>query len=276
MPPVKLHSAVTVDIMASNTVLSPSSSPVSSLPFNPRSKAARRFHVLLRGFLLAGLSAGLLVTTLRAEPTDDLSQLESEIVRQHNLARQDPALYATYLEALLPLFDDKILREPGRIALRTSEGASAVREAIRFLKKASSAGQFQLSRGMSQAARDHVQDIGASGSVEHQGRDGSQPSDRVNRHGRWGKTVGENMAFGAFREDDARMLVMQLLIDDGVSSRGHRSNIFNAQFQTIGVSCGPHASYDETCVIDYAGSYQENSQPPASPALEASPRPKTR
>lgn len=267
MPPVHLHLGATVDIMASNLV----SSLVLSLAFNPPTRAPRRFHPLLRGLLLASLFAPFFATNLHAEPTDYLSQLESEIVRQHNLARRDPALYATYLEALLPLFDGKILREPGRIALRTSEGASAVREAIRFLKKASSASRFQPSRGMSQAARDHVQDIGASGSVEHEGRDGSQPWDRVNRHGRWGETVGENMAFGAFRPEDARTVVMQLLIDDGVSSRGHRTNIFNPRFHTIGVSCGSHASYDETCVIDYAGSYEENSQPPASPALEAAP-----
>jgi uncharacterized protein YkwD len=211
----------------------------------------------------------LFATSLHAEPTGHLSQLESEIVRQHNLARQDPSRYATYLEALLPLFDGKILREPGKIALRTSEGASAVREAIRFLKKAGSAGRFQFSRGMSQAARDHVKDIGASGSFEHEGRDGSQPWDRVSRHGRWGVTVGENMAFGAFRPEDGRMVVMQLLIDDGVASRGHRTNIFNTQFKAIGVSCGPHTSHDATCVIDYAGSFEENAQQPASPAAEA-------
>ncbi|MBW2391562.1 MAG: hypothetical protein JRG89_24480 [Deltaproteobacteria bacterium] len=95
------------------------------------------------------------------------------------------------------------MREPGKIGLRTSEGASAVREAIRFLKKVGSASGFQLSKGMSRAARDHVQDIGESGSFEHEGRDGSQPWDRVSRHGRWGVTVGENMAFGAFRPEEA-------------------------------------------------------------------------
>lgn len=242
---------------------------VSSRAFNPRTKPPRQFHALLRGLVLVSLSAAFFATKLHAEPTDYLSPLESEIVRQHNLARREPALYATYLEALLPFFDGKILREPGSIALRTSEGASAVREAIRFLKQANSASRFQPSRGMSQAAREHVQDIGASGSVEHQGRDGSQPWDRVNRHGRWGETIGENMAFGAFRPQDARTVVMQLLIDDGVSSRGHRANIFNRQFHAIGVSCGTHARYHETCVIDYAGSYQENSQQPASPAPEA-------
>ncbi len=234
-------------------------------------QAPRRIHALSRGLLLASLSAPLFVASLHAEPTDYLSQFENEIVRQHNLVRQDPALYATHLEALLPLFDGKILREPGKIALRTREGAPAVREAIRFLKMASRASRFQPSRGMSQAARDHVQDIGASGSVEHTGRDGSQPWDRVNRHGRWGITVGENMAFGAFPPEDARTVVIQLLIDDGVPGRGHRTNIFNTQFQVIGVSCGPHTSYDDTCVIDYAGSYEENSQPPASPAREAAP-----
>ena len=231
----------------------------------------RGIPALFRGLLLASLSAPLFVTPLRAEPPDYLSQLEGEIVRQHNLLRKDPEHYAAYLEALLPLFDGKLLRQPGRTPLRTSEGASAVREAIRFLKETGSAGRFRPSRGMSQAARDHVGDIGASGSAEHEGQDGSLPWDRVNRHGRWRQAIGENMAFGAFRQEDAQMVVMQLVIDDGVSGRGHRNNIFNPKFRAIGVSCGPHARYDVTCVIDYAGSYQENSQRPASPAFEAAP-----
>ena len=41
------------------------------------------------------------------------------------------------------------------------------------------------------------------------------------------------------------------LIDDGVPSRGHRTNIMNPDFTHLGVSCGCHKSYGEMCCFNY-------------------------
>ena len=91
----------------------------------------------------------------------------------------------------------------------------------------------------------------------HVGTDGSNPWDRVNRYGSWLITIGENIAYGTYESDDARDVVMQLIIDDGVRTRGHRDNIFNAEFQVIGVSCGEHTTFGSMCVMVYAGGYHE-------------------
>jgi uncharacterized protein YkwD len=190
---------------------------------------------------------------------DYLTKLEHEIVLEHNLARTDPAAYAKYLEEWLPYFEADLLKRPGRIALQTLEGPRAVEEAIDFLRAAEPVGTMCPSSGMSRAARDHVIDLGADGETSHTGEDGSKPPDRVNRYGRWRVSLAENIAFGHYRESDARTVVMQLLIDDGVPNREHRINIFNAVFTMVGVSCGPHVTYEAMCVVAYAGGYDEAS-----------------
>ncbi len=58
--------------------------------------------------------------------------------------------------------------------------------------------------------------------------------------------------YGSTTGDD---VIMALVIDDGVLSRGHRTNIFNADFGTCGIATGPHTKYDPMSVIGYAGTY---------------------
>jgi LCP family protein required for cell wall assembly len=48
-------------------------------------------------------------------------------------------------------------------------------------------------------------------------------------------------------------VILQLAIDDGVSSRGHRENIFSTDFTVMGCFTGPHKAYQSQTVIDYIG-----------------------
>ena len=60
---------------------------------------------------------------------------------------------------------------------------------------------------------------------------------------------GENLSFSDV--DGSEDAVLQLLIDDGVSDRGHRKNILNNKFTHGGVSCGCHTEYVEMWCFAY-------------------------
>jgi uncharacterized protein YkwD len=185
-----------------------------------------------------------------------LSPLENAVVYEINMARTAPKDYTSLLEQSKKYYDKKILRLPGKTPILTKEGVRAVVEAIRFLPSTQPPLPLIPSEGMSLGARDHVKDQASSGTGQHTGSDGSQPSNRVNRYGTWEKSIGENISYGS---NQARDIVMGLIIDDGIPSRGHRKNIFNPDFRVIGVACSPHPTYRTVCVITFAGRYKEKS-----------------
>lgn len=185
-----------------------------------------------------------------------LTAVEKAIVQEVNLARTDPRRYATFVEEVRRSYDGKRLIRPGDIPLVTQEGAKAAEEAIRFLRKQKPLATLAASQGMSLAARDHVKDQGPSGKTGHDGSDGSQPWDRVSRYGTWESKTAENIAYG---HDEAREIVIALIIDDGVKSRGHRKNIFDPELRIIGVAVGSHAKFGTMCVMTFAGGFLEKS-----------------
>jgi uncharacterized protein YkwD len=177
----------------------------------------------------------------------------SEVVREMNLARQNPALYASFIEELRGQMQGNLLVRPGRIPLRTKEGIRALDDAIRFLRSAAPQAPLAFSPGMSRAAAEHCAGQ-AGGGMSHRGRDGSNTGERINRYGMWSGTWGENIACG---RSSAREIVIALIIDDGLRSRKHRKNIFSTAFNYAGAAVGPHATYRTICSIAFAASYTE-------------------
>jgi hypothetical protein len=186
----------------------------------------------------------------------NLSPLEEGVINEMNLARTNPVAYADLLEKRRSFYKGNRLELPGEIPLITSEGVSAVNEAIRFLRSASPLPPFSASSGMSRGAKDHAKNQGPSGDVGHVGNDGSTSERRLERYGSWGCKWGENISYGP---NTAREVVIQLITDDGQPDRGHRDSIFNPDFQVTGVGCGSHAQYRAMCVIPFASGYVERS-----------------
>jgi uncharacterized protein YkwD len=188
--------------------------------------------------------------------------LEKAIVREQNLARHSPRLYADFLEATLAYFDGNIVTIPGMPPERTREGRSAVVEAIAFLREVRPVGLLEVSGGLKLGAMDHVADHGWRGMVGHVGTDSSQVWDRVSRYGMWIRGIGENIAYGPYSSGiNARVVVSQLIVDDGVADRGHRIALFDPGYTKTGVSCGAHSVYGAMCVVTYAIDYNKNQGP---------------
>ena len=142
--------------------------------------------------------------------------------------------------------------DPAKYAelLKERKESAAVKEAIHALKRTAPRPELERSEALESAARDHVRDIGPKGLVQHKGRDGSQPVDRMARHGIKRTAVAEVISFGP---SQARDVVIQLVIDEGVKDRGHRKILLDPEFRFAGAACGPHKVYGTMCVIDLAG-----------------------
>ncbi len=164
------------------------------------------------------------------------------VLRELNLARQNPSLYAEFVAEARPHF----MIEHGR----------SVDEAVRFLKKTRPLPPLTLSQGLSHAAADHCADQ-IAGQLGHEGGDRSHGGERISRYGSWTTTWGENISYS---RKTAREVVVALIIDDGTRSRGHRKNIFNPKFNYAGAGFGPHARYRTVCTIDFAGGYAERAE----------------
>jgi Cysteine-rich secretory protein family len=177
------------------------------------------------------------------------------VVREMNLARQHPDVYAGYLEEVRVHFRGDFLVLPGRTILRSRDGVAAIDEAIRFLRRVRPMAPLAISPGISLAAAEHVADQ-AAGAFGQAGSDHSNPGDRMNRHGTWSALWGENISYG---KATARDVVIALILDDGLRSRKHRKNIFNPAFNYAGAVIGPHARYGTVCSIDFAGDYVESA-----------------
>lgn len=185
-----------------------------------------------------------------------MSGVEKDVVLEMNKVRTNPKKYAElYIEPKLKYFYGKNYSVPGKITMVTQEGAAAVNACAAALKSARGASMLSPEQGLTKAVYDHAADQGKTGQTGHGGSDKSSPFTRISRYGKSGNTAGENISYG---ENTGREIVCQLLIDDGVPSRGHRTNIMNGAYTQTGVGVGTHPQYRYMCAIVYANGYISN------------------
>jgi uncharacterized protein YkwD len=187
---------------------------------------------------------------LGALPASAAIPLERKVLREMNAARHNPKNLIPPLLRRLPRFVGKEYHSPGaRSIIVTEEGAAAVNDALAFLKRQRPLPPLSWSDSLAASAAELVEAQEHSGKTGH-GQGKRAMEKRIGRHLKWEGSIGEDISYGP---DDGREVVLQLIIDDGVPSRGHRANIFSAGFRLAGVACGPHPVFGTVCVIDFAG-----------------------
>ena len=182
-----------------------------------------------------------------------MSVLEQDVFHEINVARTQPGLYAEIIAAeQANIGADGHLSRKGQAPLRLNEGSAAYLEAAAALLAQPVLQALSSSPiGMVAAARSHATDL-APGRSGHTGSDGSTAGSRLNKNGRWDGTCLECITYGS---EAARHIVVSLLVDDGVPSRGHRNNLLHNGVTACGVAVGRHTVHKVCCVITLAGSY---------------------
>lgn len=175
-------------------------------------------------------------------------EIEEQVAIEHNRIRKDPNSYIVKLQDYQKHFREKVLHQPGEDPIQTYEGKEAIELAIQFLKTQKPVGELIYNKNISKACKDHVNDIGPKGFTSHEGSDGKNISDRIEKYCEWDGACAESIDFG-FK--NAENIIMNLLIDDGVKERYQRKNLFHPELKYVGVAAGPHKDYGILVVVGY-------------------------
>lgn len=186
----------------------------------------------------------------------DSQNISYQVFQELNVLRRNPVQYTAKLRNHLSKFRGNLIHNSSGPLIRTQEGPSAVQECIDCLLKTSPLPEFTWSSELALAAQDHCDDCGPAGVFGHTGANGSTMDDRISRHCNWEVTIGENISYGT---DTAEDIVIQLMVDDGVPSRGHRINILKPSFRCVGIGFGPHSQMRTICTMDFAGGVSSKS-----------------
>ena len=188
-----------------------------------------------------------------------------DIVAEINYMRACPQEYASKrLTPRLKNFNGLDYRQNPKRLIATKEGAAPCIECIEVLKKQKPLLPLTMDYVLCKAAAMHVEDQMQTGRTGHVGSDGSHSYDRIERAGFKGTKMGENITYGCFDPID---IVAEMMIDDGVPDRGHRSLLLDPVYDRIGLAYaqGKKVAYGAICVVDMGctGARQQNTEPPS-------------
>lgn len=155
--------------------------------------------------------------------TSYINSMDKEMIKEINFVRQYPKVYASIIANYLSN-ESKSWR-----GLNKDEYDAGL-ELIDELKSMKPSQLLYPNKCVYEAAKKHAKDCKDRGFKDHTGSDGSSPFSRISNFCQ-GLKGNENLVGGV---KSVRTLVVQLLIDSGISSRGHRYNMLNPDWKYIG------------------------------------------
>lgn len=154
-----------------------------------------------------------------------MTAVEKRMIVEVNLARAYPRVYAQIISTYL---DDKA---NGPFGLVFDDYVAGM-ELIEELNAAEPMSILKPMQCVYDAAKKHGIDCDKRGFQDHTGSDGSDPWDRILGACKELKYGNENLQGGG--TSNPREAVISLLIDGGISNRGHRYNMLDTQWVYIG------------------------------------------
>lgn len=184
--------------------------------------------------------------------------MKQQIVQELNWLRTKPLEVIEALRERLAQYKGKDYFPPARqgASVVTKEGTAVVEEAIEYVRGLETMDGVgnRSEEGLALAAEDHIADIGQTGTASHTSSDGMSSAERASQYGYYG-LFGECLWYGSDLAD-ARTIILDLIVDDGVASRGHRKGVLNPRYDTVGVAYGPHATFGRMAAIEFAKSWE--------------------
>lgn len=151
-----------------------------------------------------------------------MNSQEMEMVNEINLLRGNPSGYIQYVDAYV-----NEQRRTGGFPV----DQSVVNELKSELRQLGPLSILTPSQCIYQAAKEHGIDQKPTGDVNHEGRDGSWPWDRVRKACPNMQDGNENLVAGT---PSVRTAVILLLIDEGIPTRGHRKTLLKPEWRYVG------------------------------------------
>lgn len=185
---------------------------------------------------------------------DVIADIEAKILAQLNWVRTRPLEAVEVLKERRQYYKGKDYSPPERhgCCIVTKEGAAVVDETIAYLQALTPMEGLGESseKGLALAGEDHIADIGVTGTASHSSSDGTNSAQRVSRYGHF-MLFGECLWYGS-ELADARTIVLDLVVDDGVPSRGHRKGVLDPRYTTVGVAYGMHKTFGRMAALEFA------------------------
>ena len=134
--------------------------------------------------------------------------------------------------ALAEPFSPPARREAAAISRRVLQLANAARAQPRRcgLKAYAAAPPLALNATLGRAALAYAQEMASRGLMDHTGRDGSSPAQRITRSGYQWRETGENLASGIMTPEE--------VVAGWLGSAHHCANLMDPAFTEVGVAFG--------------------------------------